>query len=237
MNTSKPFSTITYNTPKYLQNKLDDFVEEGILAFYSFIKHNGEDDEGGKKDHIHLYIIPSKRVNTEALANEFCEIPEGYQPHEGEKIPYLKWLICQSSKFDDWEQYTLHDALYISSKGLSKKFVYTTDDYITSDLDTLNSMIKQINTEALTPYRSIQQAIQDGITWQRFVLRGTIPINQLGNFERAWDSIYLALHGHDRLEERIKKYKMAEFEQLYSDKNILEDAETRRRLSEEWKNR
>lgn len=237
MNTSKPFSTISYNTPSFLIKKLNSFIDDGLLAFYAFITHKGEDDEGGKKDHIHLYIMPSRRVNTEALANEFYEIPKDYKPQEGEKIPYLKWLICQSSKFDDWEQYTLHDPLYISAKGLTKKFTYHVDEYITSDTDTLNCMIKQINTEALTPYSSIRQAIEDGITWQKFVLRGTIPLNQLGNFERAWDAIYLALHGHDKLEERIHKYQMTEFEQLYSDKNCLEDAELRRKLAEEYRNK
>lgn len=49
MRTSKPISTISYNTLPFLKEKLDDLVNNQVLEFYFFIWHHAEDDEAGKK--------------------------------------------------------------------------------------------------------------------------------------------------------------------------------------------
>ena len=40
MRTSKPFSTISYNTEDYLTAKLDELVTTRKIEFYAFIEHS-----------------------------------------------------------------------------------------------------------------------------------------------------------------------------------------------------
>lgn len=60
MKTSKPISTISYNSKPYLVKKLNDLKKAGILEFWSFIEHEPESDEirdeAGKKS-ISIYIV------------------------------------------------------------------------------------------------------------------------------------------------------------------------------------
>ena len=71
MKTSKPFSTISYNSPEFLIVKLNDLVERRVIAFFAFVKHFKEADE--KKDHIHLIIFPNGQYQTDALKDYLAE--------------------------------------------------------------------------------------------------------------------------------------------------------------------
>ena len=65
MKTSKPISTISYNSEEFLKAKLDYLVRSGEVAFWYYIKHHGEYDKETNiqdKDHIHLYIQCCDRV-------------------------------------------------------------------------------------------------------------------------------------------------------------------------------
>ena len=109
MRTTKPFSTISYNTAEFLKEKLERLVLERVISFYSYIEHYPEEDE--KKKHKHLLIIPNGQINTDELTDILNEID---MAHPLEKpLGVLPW---RSSKFDDWYLYSVR----YSSDELSK---------------------------------------------------------------------------------------------------------------------
>lgn len=177
--TTKPISTISFNTPAYLEQKLKELTRAGILQFWAFISHKPEDDEGGKKEHIHLYMEPSKILQTEDLKDEFIELLPG------EDKP-RKCIGIVSSKFDDWYMYALHDKRYLAGKGQSRRFHYSADAFISTDEDELNFKVKRIDLLSLSPYADMMEAIYQGVTWDEYFARGTIPIPQIRQFETAW---------------------------------------------------
>ena len=75
MQTSKPISTISYNSELYLYSVLEKLYKSHKIDFYAYIKHTGEMDPFGEseKDHIHLFLIPNKRINTSDLDDLFIE--------------------------------------------------------------------------------------------------------------------------------------------------------------------
>lgn len=181
MKTTKAIATVSYNSTSFLDLKLSDFISSGVIEFYAYIKHRGEDDEGGLKDHIHLYLEPSKLIQTTDLNDALIEYVPGYKP--------LKCLPFKTSKFDDWYMYGLHDQDYLRSKGLEKKYYYRSTDFKTNDFDDLNYKVKLIDLLALTPYESIREAIRQGLTWDEYLQRGKVPIRQLYAYEKAFYSI------------------------------------------------
>lgn len=75
MKTTKPISTISYNSLNFLKYKLDCLLEDGVINFYMGIVHQPEEDE--KKEHIHLYILPHSQVDTMKLETQFIELVHG----------------------------------------------------------------------------------------------------------------------------------------------------------------
>lgn len=181
MNTAKPISTISFNTPEFLKLALDDLIDAGILSFYAYIVHKPEDDEGGTKQHIHLYAEPSKRMQTDNLKEHLAE----FDPDKPDKPKgCISWI---SSKFDHWYLYALHDKRYLAMKGQSRHFHYSHEEIQTSDVDDLNFKVRMIDMLALSPYSAMQDAQKNGVTWQEFFARGTVPINQVVLYEKAWN--------------------------------------------------
>lgn len=129
MKTSKPLSTISYNTEKFLFSKLNDLIRAKQITCWFAVKHQPEEDE--KKEHWHLYIEPHTSVSTIDLDDEFIEFCKGNR-----KKP-LKCIDWHNSKFDDWYLYSLHDYDYLASHMLVKKYHYSIDDFICSDRDLL----------------------------------------------------------------------------------------------------
>ena len=205
MTTNKPFSTISYNTVSFLTHKLDSFVEDGYITFYAMYPHKGEGDEGGKKDHIHLYIEPNKKVDTQALFteleeidipfNEFSELPLAEQ-----KIHILKCMPARTSsgKFDHWYMYSQHNPQYLKSKNLEKKFFYKAEDCITNDEDYLNCLVQQIEPIPLTPYQAIREAITEGLAFHEFIGKGQIPITLISAYSKAWDLTLKSIYDENR---------------------------------------
>lgn len=180
MNTSKPISTISYNSVDFLVSILDDLTKARKISFYAFIKHRGEDDEAGKKDHIHLYVEPSSRINTDELKDHFKEITA-----DSEKP--LGCLLFRSSKFDDWFLYSLHFSTYLKSKNLTKKYNYTYDQIITSSPDDLVYLSENIDYSALSPYANIKEAVDKDETFIDFIQKNAVPIQQVSCFYKVWE--------------------------------------------------
>lgn len=184
--TSKAVSTVCYNTPEFLKKKLEELVDSQILAFWCFIEHKPEDDE--KKKHIHLYCEPAKILQTEDF-KEYFKQPD-------KKNPFFKPLTCISwrfSKFDDWYLYNLHDKKYLASKGQSRKFHYTKNEMLTSDLDDFDEHIHMIDMLSLTPYDIVADAVANGLNFQQLVSTGRVPIQQIRNFQLAFKALQSTL--------------------------------------------
>lgn len=180
MRTTKPIATISFNTPEYLALKLQELQDAKRISFWAFIVHSPEDDEGGKKSHAHVYVEPSKMLQTDDLRDSLKE----FDPlHPDKPLGCLKWV---SSKFDDWYMYALHDRRYLAMKGQARRFHYHHDDIVSGDYDDLLCMSRNIDLLALSPYAAMLDAIQQGLTFQEFFRRGTIPILQVRQWESAW---------------------------------------------------
>ena len=180
MRTSKPISTISFNTLEFLIFKLSYLLEIGVFSFWAFMEHKPEDDEGGKKQHFHVFAIPSKIINTDDIRKEFLEDdPDNDKPRGT--------LLWKTSKFDSWYMYALHDSAYLASKGQSRKYHYTHDMIITSDDDDLTCMARSIDLITLSPYMDMRNAQGLGMTFAEYFNRGTIPIQQVRLYQTAWD--------------------------------------------------
>jgi hypothetical protein len=181
--TTKPIATISFNTPNYLRLKLDELTKAKIISVWHFINHLPEDDEAGKKYHIHLYIEPSKLLQTDDLAEYFSE----FDPEKPDKPK--KCLPFRISKFGDWYMYSIHDKAYLAAKGQSRRFHYKYDDVITSDTDELYRAVKEIDLSHLTPLREIMKAVEDGMSFSEYLKKGRVPITQIYAYQRAYELI------------------------------------------------
>lgn len=180
MNTSKPISTISFNSGDFLRNRLNDLVHSGKLSFWAAVEHLGEDDEAGKKNHYHVYAEPSKRLQTDVLRASLVEpVPCNDKP-----LGALPW---RSSKFCDWFLYCSHNKQYLTSKGLDRKYHYDYKDFFSSDSDYLLCLSREINRLDVSPYSDMMSAVQNGISWPEFFSRGTVPVQLVRQYKIAFD--------------------------------------------------
>lgn len=181
MKTTKPISTISYNTYPYLTLRLRELLKARKIAFFCLIQHKGEDDEGGLKDHIHLYIEPAVSIQTVDLQDFFVE------PCPGSELP-LKCIPFRSSDFSNWYLYVLHDVQYLQTKGLTKKYHYTDSDILTSDPDNLRFLVRSIDWMKVCPARAVVDAVEMGYSREEFVLSGRFPITQTNSYMAVYDA-------------------------------------------------
>lgn len=195
MRTTKPISTISFNTPSYLAHKLEELRKAGRISFWAFIQHKPEDDEGGRKYHCHVYVEPSKMLQTDDLKEALKE----FDPEKPDKpLGCISWV---SSKFDNWYMYALHDSKYLASKQQSRRFSYSHGDFAASDEDDLLFKARSINLLSLSPYAAMEEAISLGIKWEEFFARGSVPVQQVMLWREAW-FILLRMHQGNALTDR-----------------------------------
>lgn len=180
MRTTKPISTISFNTEEFLKHTLDGLIKSRIISFYAFVSHFPEDDEGGTKQHFHLYIEPSKLIQTDDLRDMFKE----YDFDNPEKP--LGVLPFRNSKFEHWYMYACHNKAYLASKGESRKYHYTFDDFVSSDSDNLTFLSRSISHLDISPYDDMISAQNRGLQFSQYVEQCGVPIVQIKAFENAW---------------------------------------------------
>lgn len=168
MRTSKPCSTISYNSVDFLQRKLDDLIRRGFIDFYAFVEHLPEEDE--EKKHKHLYLFPSKLVDTNQIRDELKEFDSN------NPLKPLGCLPFQSSKFADWYLYILHDTAYLTSKGQARKYHYTDDDIISSDHDYFNELKHTIDWSKINTLGSVVQAAESGISFAEWIKSAPVSL-------------------------------------------------------------
>ena len=179
MRTSKPFSTISYNSDKYITSKLNDLVKSGKISFWCAIRHQPESDE--KKSHLHVYINPSCMFQTDDLKSYLAEVDIDH-PNQP-----LTCITARPSKtFDDWVLYSLHDKRYLASKGLSREHHYNRNAIFTSDVNELDMLFNEIDMIKYTVYQTLLDFKQEGKTFEQFMMTGQCPIQQIRNYAFAW---------------------------------------------------
>lgn len=178
MKTSKPFTTISYNSVDYLKAQLDDLVQRNLLYFYCFVFHYKEDDE--RKDHIHLLLHPNGQIDTDKVL-KFLE--------EFDPLTPDKPLRCRPphkcNSFGDWYLYGLHDTKYLLAHGYqTRKYHYQQSDMICSDTDELVDLIHTIDYKKMYGNQNFFQALEDGESILEMIKKGIIPMQQYGQYAR-----------------------------------------------------
>ena len=176
MKTGKPISTISYNSEEFLKAKLDYLTKSGNIAFWYYIKHNGEyDTETGvqDKDHIHLYVESGDRVDTIKLGEMFVEYPNG----DLNALP-LKCMPFRVSKVYDALLYNIHHPQYLLMKFEKKEFTYSLDDIVTNDRDYLNQLYSEALHSDLFKRDRMMKLMDNGVSMAEMCFHGLINPSQ-----------------------------------------------------------
>jgi len=191
MKTSKPFSTISYNTKEFLIDTLNSLQYLKYIQYFEFIEHLPDEDD--KKKHIHLYIEPNKSIDTETFKNYFIE-NDPLNPDKPFKIHHF-----QSSKYGDWYWYAIHDKDYLKAKMLTRNLHYSDKDIVTSDIDTHNHkvcdnpLINYANMSDIALRDYIFFCVNNGYSLQYLLNSCSVPlgkINSVIHFYNALAPIY-----------------------------------------------
>lgn len=174
MRTSKPIATISYNSIDFLRYQLGELIKAHKICDYMLIKHQAEADE--KKDHIHLWIKPNTLLDTMDLQKFLTEI------NPSAPLKPFKCIDFRLSVVDDWILYSQHYEPYLASKGESRQYHYTRDDFIYYDEDTFDDLYNHAFKGSDWAKRNqILQALSEGsISPTTLILNGTVPLNMAG---------------------------------------------------------
>lgn len=172
--TTKPISSISWNSLQYLVDRLEELRKAHLIAFWVLIQHHAEDDE--KKDHIHFYVEPNRSIDTEVLRENFIELVPNQKPLGVNKF--------QKSDFKNWLWYCLHDKVYLASKNESRKYQYSISDLISSNDEDLREMIQE-NPRPESEYSKVYELIAQGYSDEAIAQAMNIPIFRFEFFCRA----------------------------------------------------
>lgn len=204
MATQKPISTISYNTEKFLKEKLDIWVKAHIIQTYMYICHKGED---GDKDHIHVRIEPNKKLDPMDLQAQLlehkmgCEKPLGCRPF-------------RPSKEEDWILYAVHDETYLKLKysggEKGEKLPYKWQDIVVSEFYDME--IAFIRAKSYLEHTTVNMAAR--------LQSGENPMNLLLTGENVYtvNAIMRTLQSNDY--HRVTK----ELQKVQAELNMLIDA-------------
>ena len=185
MKTRQWITTISYNTPDFLCNVLKRLEKNKIIDFWAYIIHRPEDDEGGKKEHEHVFIIPNRDIDTVDLRKDFYETDKEVGI-DRKCMPFRK---LNEKKFGDWGLYVIHDPLYLSMKNQSRVYHYKESDIVSSDPDFLNALFREIDYTEIDRYVNMRMAVNAGASFSEYSASFHIPIQQLGGYKIAWESM------------------------------------------------
>ena len=206
MKTSKPVSTISYNTADFLYLKLKELRKNKVFEFWAFIEHNPEPDEimdeAGKKKHFHVFAIPAKMIQTEDIREEFVEPDFEF----GKPRKTLMWV---KSNFTDWYFYAIHDQAYLAKKHQRRVEHYSHSEIMASDPEDLNLLAtKAIEEYDLGAYVKVAQYIKQGATFAEMAVQENLPVTQLYAWQNAWDMLIkngVYRNGHQKIKKKKKK--------------------------------
>lgn len=199
MRTSKTISNISYNTQDFFEEKLSDLRKAGIVEFYAWIWHHGEENEEKleKKDHIHFLIRPAKLIQTMDLENHFKEFLTGEEKPRG--VTSI-WQYVNS--FADWYLYCIHDSAYLEHKGKERQYFYSRNDMVTNDDLGLDRLIDMIDFSKVYEFDTWFTAAKRGISFSQAIEKGYLSPSGVKAYQYAYQSV---LRDHDRILEYMNK--------------------------------
>lgn len=189
MKTSKPVSTISYNTEPFLKMKIEQWKSQGFIEFAMYIKHKAESND--KKDHFHVYLKPQKQIQTFDLEQSSLEFVS-----DNEKPLKCMDFRISSSEYD-WIMYAIHDKGYLAQKGLEKECHYDLSDIQSTCEDTFNIILTRLQEERKgTLEERLMFCIGEGLNWKQIVSSGLIPLAKINNAR----IFYQAVTGQDNFD-------------------------------------
>lgn len=175
MRTSKPISTISYNTEEFLKYKLDQLVKNHKVSDWIYVKHHAEADE--RKDHIHLWLKPNTLIDTMDLQ----KFLEEYDPENPSKPK--KCIDFRGGKVDDWILYAQHYEPYLASKAESREYHYTRKDFVYADEDSFEDLYNHAmkGSDFAKRFQILEQLRSGSISPAELITNGTVPLNLAAN--------------------------------------------------------
>lgn len=172
MRTSKPISTISYNTPEFLNYKLDELYRNHKISDWIFINHFAEEDE--RKDHIHLWIKPNTLLDTMDLQKHFIE------PTTENPLKPLKCIDFRPSNIDDWLLYSMHYEPYLKFKNEFRQYHYNKDDFVYCDEDSFEDLFYHAlkGSDFAKRYQTLKMLQDEKISPAELVSSGVIPLER-----------------------------------------------------------
>ena len=117
-------SALSYNTVDFLRERLDLLLARGYLVCWRFIEHEPEEEEA--KKHVHLYMLLAKKVEKDFLCEFFIED----NPKDlNRPLCCFSFVKCN---YAEWFLYCLHDPIYLAKYGQKRKFIYSSDQFVSS---------------------------------------------------------------------------------------------------------
>ena len=207
MATSKPQSTISYNTEAFLKEHLDDWVKGHLIQAYQYICHVGED---GDKDHIHVRIEPNKSIDVMNLSDALKEYVQGEEKPRGVR----PW---RPSKEEDWFMYVVHDPEYMRLKygegEKGEKLPYEWTSIVTPEDYDLQVAFLRAKSALSRSAPNMAKRITEGEKPVNLVLEGRNPfaVNAVMNlvktndYTRLQDEYKVLSERYDDLNDRFEK--------------------------------
>lgn len=198
MRTRKPISNVGYLTDQYLIDRLDNAVSDGLISFWSFIRHRADEDL--KKDHVHIFALPANTIDTISFNERFIEVDPG------NSLP-LRLLRWNPSKWDDWYLYAIHDPDYLEMKRMHRNYRYSKEEIHCSDFDEMEYMISMIDYGNIFSLNKIIKAAENQMSIAQAITEGIIPPGQLNKYMNVFKSVKYDSRPADYQEYLNKKYK------------------------------
>lgn len=190
MKTSSPISLISYNTKEFLKLKLDSLIDEQYIFNYVFIHHDADVDS--LKDHFHVTIFPTDRIDTLQLKSFFSE------PCDDVKPLGISPVINKCLNTDTMFLYYIHDEKFLNSREETRNiYNYSIDSFCYSDADHFNSIMQNAfkfldNLSVKVSTKQILDAIDSNISYHDFLVKYNPPTNQIHAIKLTYDSILRA---------------------------------------------
>lgn len=205
MKTSKSIACISYNTPAYLEQVLKSLVDSKVIDAWCWIFHHKEVDE--TKDHIHLFMNPTRLLQTADLVPLFKE-PDLKHPEN--KPLGIVFKTNAHSEWVDWYLYGLHDKAYLLQHGFqARHYHYQPEDMHPCDPDWFELQKNEIVQRESGLAGTMKSHISRGGNFSELVLAGLISPNNYSNQKLMFEDLALGFRrtglAHDPITGEISE--------------------------------
>lgn len=180
MKTRRILSNISFNSPSFFKLIIEGLYHDCVIDWAYWIIHYPDKDD--KKSHIHFVFQPSRALDTSDFVSKFLEFP-----FHGNRLPLKPTSRFQPVvSLDDWLLYCKHDSEYLRSKGLERHLHYNWSDFLSTDYDSLQHDIDNIDYNQFGRLALLSEGALNHIPFAELVQRGLIPINYRAQYEAQY---------------------------------------------------